>query len=71
MGNAAWELYLLEHGLTADDHVNPDIARDIHRNDSYETIFTELHNGKFVPRSIFVDLDRSVCNGRVGSWNLG
>jgi tubulin alpha len=70
MGNAAWELYLLEHGLTADGHVNPDITTDIHRNDSYETIFTELGNGKFVPRSIFVDLDPSVCNGRVGSWNL-
>jgi tubulin alpha len=54
----------------ADGHVNPDITTDIHRNDSYETIFTELGNGKFVPRSIFVDLDPSVCNGRVGSWNL-
>ncbi|KAL3474089.1 Tubulin/FtsZ, GTPase domain-containing protein [Aspergillus californicus] len=59
MGNAAWELTLLEHGLTADGHVNPDIATDTHRNDSYETIFTELGNGKFVPRSIFVDLDPS------------
>ncbi|KAL3439883.1 Tubulin/FtsZ, GTPase domain-containing protein [Aspergillus insuetus] len=46
-------------GLTADGHVNPDIVTDIHRNDSYETNFTELGNGKFVPRSIFVDLDPS------------
>ncbi|KAL4904139.1 hypothetical protein BDW74DRAFT_168573 [Aspergillus multicolor] len=59
MGNAAWELYLLEHGLTADGHVNPDIATDIHRKDSYETIFTELGNGKSGPRSIFVDLHPS------------
>ncbi|KAL3483322.1 Tubulin/FtsZ, GTPase domain-containing protein [Aspergillus germanicus] len=69
MGNAAWELYLLEHGLTADGHVNPDITTDIHRNDSYETIFTELDNGKFVPRSIFVDLDPSPIDEiRTGSY---
>ncbi|KAJ0426815.1 Tubulin/FtsZ, GTPase domain-containing protein [Aspergillus carlsbadensis] len=57
MGNAAWELYLLEHGLTADGHVNPYIVTDMHQNDSYETIFTEFGDGKFVPRSTFVDLD--------------
>lgn len=27
---------------------------------SYETFFTETGNGKYVPRSIFVDLDPSV-----------
>lgn len=27
---------------------------------SYETFFTEAGNGKYVPRSIFVDLDPSV-----------
>ncbi|KAL4932175.1 tubulin alpha chain [Aspergillus undulatus] len=59
LGNAAWELYLLEHGLTADGHINPDTATEFHQNGSYETIFTEISNGKYVPRSIFVDLDPS------------
>jgi tubulin alpha len=28
---------------------------------SYDTFFTESGSGKYVPRSIFVDLDPSVC----------
>ncbi|KAI3124173.1 hypothetical protein CBS147326_8402 [Penicillium roqueforti] len=59
LGNAAWELYLLEHGLKADGHINPDIDTATHQNGSYETVFTEIGNGKYVPRSIFVDLDPS------------
>ncbi|KAL3482551.1 Tubulin/FtsZ, GTPase domain-containing protein [Aspergillus germanicus] len=69
MGNAAWELYLLEHGLTANGHVSPDITTDIHWNKSLETIFTKLGNGKFVPRSIFVNLDPSPINKiRTGTY---
>jgi tubulin alpha len=51
--------YLLEHGLKADGRVDPD-ANDIGEAGSYETFFTETASGKYVPRSIFVDLDPSV-----------
>ncbi|OJJ83427.1 tubulin alpha chain [Aspergillus glaucus CBS 516.65] len=59
LGNAAWELYLLEHGLTPDGNKDPDVADEICQSGSYETFFTETGNGKYVPRSIFVDLDPS------------
>ncbi|CAG7970259.1 unnamed protein product [Penicillium salamii] len=69
LGNAAWELYLLEHGLMPDGHVNPDVSEDIRRTSSYETFFAEAENGKYVPRSIFVDLDPSpVDEIRTGTY---
>jgi len=51
--------YLLEHGLKADGRPDPD-AKDLNEGGSFETFFTETGNGKYVPRSIFVDLDPSV-----------
>ncbi|KIX98960.1 tubulin alpha chain [Fonsecaea multimorphosa CBS 102226] len=57
LGNAAWELYLLEHGLKADGRPNPDA--NVGDAGAFETFFTETSNNKHVPRSIFVDLDPS------------
>ncbi|KMU92079.1 tubulin alpha chain [Coccidioides immitis H538.4] len=59
LGNSAWELYLLEHGLKADGRPDPE-ASDIGEAGSFGTFFTETGSGKYVPRSIFVDLDPSV-----------
>ncbi|KAJ5953092.1 uncharacterized protein N7479_011505 [Penicillium vulpinum] len=59
LGNAAWELYLLEHGLKPDGFIDPDITDNAAKSGSYETFFTETSGGKYVPRSIFVDLDPS------------
>ncbi|KAL2820986.1 Tubulin/FtsZ, GTPase domain-containing protein [Aspergillus cavernicola] len=59
LGNAAWELYLLEHGLKADGYIDCDVAAEDSQGSSYETFFTETRTGKYVPRSIFVDLDPS------------
>ena len=50
--------YLLEHGLGPDGRPDPN-AQDIGEPGSYETFFTETSTGKYVPRSIFVDLDPS------------
>ena len=51
--------YLLEHGLGADGRPDPN-AKDIaDAGGSFETFFTETSNGKYVPRSLFVDLDPS------------
>ena len=56
LGNSAWELYLLEHGLLPDGKADPNATVDV---GAYQTFFTETGNGKHVPRSIFVDLDPS------------
>ncbi|KAJ5817455.1 Tubulin [Penicillium robsamsonii] len=59
LGNAAWELYLLEHGLKPDGFIDPDSTDEAAKSGSYETFFTETSGGKYVPRSIYVDLDPS------------
>ncbi|KAL6696377.1 Tubulin/FtsZ, GTPase domain-containing protein [Trichoderma pleuroticola] len=58
LGNAAWELYCLEHGLGHDGRIDPN-AKDIDDTGSYDTFFTETSGGKHVPRALFVDLDPS------------
>ncbi|KAJ9662509.1 alpha-tubulin [Neophaeococcomyces mojaviensis] len=56
LGNAAWELYCLEHNLQPDGTVIDSGAS----TGSPDVFFTETRGGKkFVPRSIFVDLDPS------------
>ncbi|KAJ5217997.1 tubulin subunit [Penicillium cinerascens] len=59
LGNAAWELYLLEHGLKPDGRRDSDIADEIATSARHETFFTETAGGKYVPRAIFADLDPS------------
>lgn len=62
--------YLLEHGLKADGRQDPE-NKDVAHDGSFETFFTETGSGKYVPRSIFVDLDPSVspyrCDKREGT----
>ncbi|PKS10530.1 hypothetical protein jhhlp_002283 [Lomentospora prolificans] len=58
LGNSAWELYLLEHGLGPDGRPDPN-ATDVAEGGSFETFFTETSSGKYVPRTIFFDLDPS------------
>ncbi|KAF3919825.1 hypothetical protein ABW20_dc0109977 [Dactylellina cionopaga] len=58
LGNSAWELYSLEHGLLADGRKDPEKS-ELAASGSYDTFFSETQNGKYVPRSIFVDLDPS------------
>lgn len=67
LGNAAWELYCLEHGLGFDGKPNPNsTVTDV---GSRNTFFTETRAEKFVPRSIFVDLDPGPLDEiRTGSY---
>ncbi|KAF3481852.1 tubulin subunit [Arthroderma uncinatum] len=68
LGNSAWELYLLEHGLKADGRLDPETA-DTCEPGSFDTFFTETRDNKYVPRSIFVDLDPSPIDEiRTGSY---
>ncbi|KAJ5085132.1 hypothetical protein N7532_009903 [Penicillium argentinense] len=59
LGNAAWELYQLEHGLTPDGHYDSSRADEVTSSGSYDTFYTETSGGKYVPRAIFADLDPS------------
>lgn len=60
--------YLLEHGLGPDGRADPNI-KDVGDPGSFETFFTETSGGKYVPRSLFVDLDPSPIDEiRTGSY---
>ncbi|EKV06415.1 Tubulin subunit TubB [Penicillium digitatum PHI26] len=66
LGNAAWELYLLEHGPKPDEFIDPDVTNQDAKCGSNETFFTKTSGGKSVPRSIFVDLDPLNCHSLQG-----
>ncbi|KAF9906490.1 Tubulin alpha-3C/D chain, partial [Lobosporangium transversale] len=63
IGNACWELYCLEHGIAPDGTRNADAPES-----TPGTFFAEGSNGKFVPRTVLVDLEETVVdevrNGR-------
>ena len=61
MGNAAWELYCLEHGIYPDGQMPSDDTIGV-GDDSFNTFFSETGSGKHVPRAIFVDLEPSVID---------
>mmetsp|Transcript_17460 Transcript_17460/g.49090 ORF Transcript_17460/g.49090 Transcript_17460/m.49090 type:complete len:455 (+) Transcript_17460:168-1532(+) len=66
VGNACWELYCLEHGIKPDGSLS---EGGKHSEKSFSTFFNETGSGKYVPRSIFVDLEPSVVDEvRVGSY---
>jgi len=55
IGNACWELYTLEHGLSPDGRVvDPSPSTN---DDGFSTFFSETGSGKHVPRSLYVDLE--------------
>jgi len=59
LGNNVWELYCMEHGILPNGIRNDKIGKE---NDSQDTIFSSASNGKFVPRSVFVDLEPTVID---------
>ncbi|KAF9996829.1 Tubulin alpha-3C/D chain [Entomortierella chlamydospora] len=61
IGNACWELYCLEHGISPDGTISSD--EQAKRFDSTSsTFFSETGAGKHVPRAIFVDLEETVID---------
>jgi len=67
-GNAAWELFCLEHGILPDGMMPSDKSPG-KEDDSFNTFFSETSNGKHVPRAIFVDLEPSVIDEvRTGTY---
>ena len=63
LGNACWELFCLEHGITPDGLMPTDSNDD--NDDSFNTFFSETGNGKHVPRAIFVDLEPTVIGKKI------
>ena len=57
IGNSCWELYCLEHGLNPDGTIGASMD-----NKNLSTFFSETGGGKFVPRSVFIDLETSVID---------
>ncbi|ORY83561.1 tubulin alpha [Leucosporidium creatinivorum] len=60
IGNSAWELYCTEHGLGPDGRVID--ADDTKQSESFSTFFSETGSGKYVPRSLYVDLEPGTIN---------
>ena len=58
IGESCWELYCHEHAIAPDGTVIPDQLDS--SNSSSSTFFSHASSGKFVPRSIFADLEPSV-----------
>jgi len=57
IGNATWELYCLEQGITLDGRLNSDSdGAGVH------TFFKESGSGRYTPRALMIDLDPYVID---------
>ncbi|PAA49801.1 hypothetical protein BOX15_Mlig019173g1, partial [Macrostomum lignano] len=66
IGNACWELYCLEHGIQPDGMM---LAGREKCDNSVETFFSETNSGRYVPRSVFIDLEPTVVDEvRTGTY---
>jgi tubulin alpha len=66
IGNACWELFCLEHGIQPDGQMTSDAALG---DDAFTTFFSEAGLGKYVPRSVFIDLEPTVIDEvRTGTY---
>lgn len=68
IGNACWELYCIEHGITPDgqlindDSIDTKNNKNSFRDSSFSTFFNETGSGQYVPRALFIDLESSVID---------
>ncbi|KAB0799622.1 hypothetical protein PPYR_07502 [Photinus pyralis] len=68
IGNACWELYCLEHGIHPNGQMPPG-QRIRGRDNSFGTFFLETGAGKYVPRTVYFDLEPTVIDEvRVGTY---
>ncbi|KAK9446600.1 Tubulin/FtsZ, GTPase domain-containing protein [Limtongia smithiae] len=68
IGNASWELYCLEHGIQPDGYLSAEKAAGP-RGEGFTTFFSETSSGKYVPRTIYVDLEPNVIDEvRTGAY---
>ncbi|XP_017481387.1 PREDICTED: tubulin alpha-4 chain [Rhagoletis zephyria] len=62
IGNACWELYCLEHNINFDGTLMKNEAAQEKSDDSFSTFFNETGTGRYVPRSIYIDLEPTVVD---------
>mmetsp|Transcript_9845 Transcript_9845/g.30343 ORF Transcript_9845/g.30343 Transcript_9845/m.30343 type:complete len:465 (+) Transcript_9845:154-1548(+) len=65
LGNSCWELYCLEHGIKPDGtlvDVDAGSKAKASGEQPFGTFFSETGSGKYVPRSLYVDLEPSVID---------
>ncbi|KAL4501499.1 hypothetical protein ABPG72_021306 [Tetrahymena utriculariae] len=71
LGNSSWELFCLEHGIQLDGQIFRDKSINHEINEDNSSLFQEIKSGKYVPRSIFIDLDPIVVNEvRTGTYKM-
>ncbi|KAI5180231.1 tubulin alpha [Nematocida sp. AWRm80] len=59
MGNACWELYSIEHGITPTGEIDREANKPIETASSF---FAETSTGNMVPRALMVDLEPGVID---------
>ncbi|KAI9489641.1 tubulin alpha-3 chain [Zychaea mexicana] len=66
IGNACWELYCMEHGISPDGRIP---GEQVLGDNSFDTFFSETSAGKHVPRTVFADLEPTVVDEvRTGTY---
>ncbi|KAH8819083.1 Tubulin/FtsZ, GTPase domain-containing protein [Xylogone sp. PMI_703] len=61
IANSCWELYCLEHGIQPDGYLKEgQSAEEMHNG--FSTFFSETGHGKYVPRTIYCDLEPNVVD---------
>lgn len=69
IGNACWELYCLEHGIQPDGYLSSEKKEKGIKDEGFSTFFSETASGKYVPRTIYIDLEPNVVDEvRTGAY---
>lgn len=58
IGNACWELFCLEHGITPDGLISSEEKNDLETS----VFFSETGSKKYVPRTLFIDFEPTVID---------
>merc|ERR1712137_844351 len=61
IANSCWELYCLEHGIQPDGFLTEE-RKALNDDHGFSTFFSETGQGKYVPRTIYADLEPNVVD---------
>ncbi|KAL8709822.1 MAG: hypothetical protein Q9220_005438 [cf. Caloplaca sp. 1 TL-2023] len=61
IANSCWELYCLEHGIQPDGYLTEE-RKAADPDQGFSTFFSETGQGKYVPRTIYCDLEPNVVD---------
>jgi len=61
IANSCWELYCLEHGIQPDGYLTEE-RKAGPQDQGFSTFFSETGQGKYVPRTIYADLEPNVID---------